>query len=88
MTLIQLPVICDQCKKANLLWVSQVPEYTGKTLRMFWCQNPECGKNQCIRYQFDDKGIPEVTEHIDPATVSIEKPAEVSITIRPRGKTR
>lgn len=87
MNLVQLPVVCDQCKKTCIIWVSEVPEYTGRILRSFWCSNQECGKAQAIRYQFTE-GKPEVMEHIDPSTVTQEKPSETSITIRPRGKTR
>lgn len=87
MKLLELPVVCDQCKKTIKIWVSEVPEYSGKYLRSFWCKNEECKKPQVIKYIFKE-GIPEVTEHLEPTLVNVEQQPQIGISIRPRGKTR
>lgn len=86
MKLVELSVVCDQCHETMKIMVSEMPEYSGKILRSFWCRSPLCKKAQVIKYKFTDS-IPEVTEHIEPSLVLVEQLPQIGITIKPRGRS-
>ena len=81
---IKLIIECDNCNHNNEDDVKIIPTetYKGTILKSFWCK--KCRVSQCVRYKFV-KGMPKITERIDPNDIYKPRKQASGLTIKPRG---